>query len=58
MRVIACTEGASLGMSETECSSATRSNEGIAAARFPLTDSSVETTMTTSHARMISSANL
>src|SRR6476660_6602261 len=58
MRIIACTDGVSLGISETECVAATRSSDGIADDHFPPTDARVEIRINTSQARMMSSENL
>ena len=58
MCVMACTDGASWGISDTECSSPTRSNDGIADAQFQPTDARVVIRITASQARMMNTENL
>ena len=58
MCVRACTDGASLGISDTECCCPTRSSDGIAAAQFQPTDARLAITINPSQARMMNSENL
>ena len=58
MRLMACTDGASFGISETECFSATRSSDGIAADQLQPTDARFEIRISASQARMMSSENV
>ena len=55
---MACTDGASLGISDTECFSATRSSDGMNDAGFQPTAARVEIRINTSQATMMNRENL
>jgi hypothetical protein len=57
MCVRARTDGASAGITDTECSRPTRSSEGIADAQFHPTEARLASTISASQIRTMGSAN-